>query len=88
MESFSVMASGIYAVANIGHLKLYVGEASRIGSLWPPLLAQLNAGTYPNIALQKMWNVEEGKRHFTFHTQKDLARDREIIGLEQLDIKA
>ncbi len=78
------MASGIYAVAHIGHLKLYVSDASRLNSTWPLLLAQLNSGTYPNTDLQKIWNEEEGKRHFTFHTRKDLAQDREIIGIEKL----
>lgn len=82
------MASGIYAVAHIGHLKLYVGDASRIGSMWPPLLAQLEAGIHPNTTLQTVWNAEGGKRHFTFHTKKDLICDRSIIGLEQLDIKS
>ena len=75
------MASGIYAIAHIGHLKLYVGETSGIKNVWPPLLAQLDNGTYPNATLQKVWNLEGGKRRFTFHTWKDLA-NQEIIGLE------
>lgn len=74
------MASGIYAVAHIGHLKLFIGDASRIKNIWPSLLAQLDNGTYPNIALQTVWNLEGGKRRFTFHTWKDLA-NQEIIGL-------
>lgn len=78
------MASGIYAVAHIGHLKLYVSDASRLHSTWSLLLAQLNSGTYPNTALQTVWNAEGGKRHFTFHTRKDLAQEQEIIGIEQL----
>ena len=78
------MPSGIYAVAHIGHLKLYVGDASRLKSTWSPLLAQLNSGTYPNTALQTVWNAEGGKRYFTFHTRKDLAQEQEIIGIEQL----
>jgi len=78
------MASGIYAVAHIGHLKLYVGDASCLHSSWPLLMAQLNSGTYPNTDLQKMWNEQAGKRHFTFHTRKDLVEEPEIIGIEQL----
>jgi hypothetical protein len=82
--SFSVMASGIYAVAHIGHLKLYVGDASRIRDTWPRLLDQLNSGTYPNTVVQMVWNTEGGMRHFTFHTRKDLAQEQDIIGIEQL----
>ena len=78
------MPSKIYAVAHIGHLKLYVGDTSQIRSIWPSLLAQLDSGTYPNTDLQKLWNAEGGKRYFTFHTRKDLAQQREIIGIEQL----
>ncbi|HAA32870.1 MAG TPA: hypothetical protein DCE56_40600 [Cyanobacteria bacterium UBA8553] len=78
------MPSGIYAVAHIGNLKLYVSDASRLHSTWPLLLAQLNSGTYPNTTLQTVWNAEGGKRHFTFHTRKDLAQEYDIIGIEQL----
>lgn len=78
------MASGIYAIVHIGHLKLYVDDASRIKDTWPSLLAQLDGGIYPNIPLQTAWNQYKGKRHFTFHTRKDLAAMTEIIGLEQL----
>jgi hypothetical protein len=78
------MPSGIYAVAHIGHLKLYVGDASLVNSTWRLLLAQLNSGTYPNTELQTLWNAEGGKRYFTFHTRKELAQEQEIIGIEQL----
>ncbi|HEY9635731.1 MAG TPA: hypothetical protein V6D14_20165 [Coleofasciculaceae cyanobacterium] len=78
------MASGIYAIAHIGHLKLYVCDTSKIHSNWPLILAQLNRGSYPNAKLQQVWNTEGGKRYFTFHTRKELECDREIVGLEKL----
>ncbi|HBB34494.1 MAG TPA: hypothetical protein DDZ80_25590 [Cyanobacteria bacterium UBA8803] len=78
------MASGIYAVAHIGHLKLYVCDASNIHKKWPPILAQLNSGTHPYTSLQAVWNAEGGKRYFTFHTRKELASDRDILGIEKL----
>lgn len=78
------MAFDIYAVAHIGDLKLYVSLANKIHSNWPPLFAQLNQGTYPNAMLQQVWNEEEGKRYFTFHTRKELESDQEIVGLEKL----
>ncbi len=78
------MASGIYAVAHIGHLKLYVCDATNLQKTWFPIFAQLNSGTHPNTVLQKVWNEEGGKRYFTFHTKKDLVGDREIIGIEKL----
>lgn len=77
-----VMASGIYAIVHIGQLKLYVCEATQLRINWPPILAQLDSGTHPNVALQQMWHTEGGKRNFTFHTRQDLESDREIIGIE------
>ncbi|MGQ4648656.1 hypothetical protein [Lyngbya aestuarii] len=78
------MASGIYAIAHIGSLKLYVCDTSNITTCWPLILEQLNQGTYPDPLLQKAWQSEGGKRRFTFHTYQDIACDPEIIGIEQL----
>lgn len=78
------MASGIYAIAHIGHLKLYAGDASNLQVTWPLLLAQLNSGTYPNAALQEVWNQQGHKRRFTFHTKPNIVGDTEIVGIEQL----
>jgi hypothetical protein len=78
------MASGIYAIAHIGDLKLYVGDASNLHSSWPPLLNQLNSGTYPDAVLQDVWNAVGGKRRFSFHTWQDIAGDSSIVGIEQL----
>lgn len=76
------MASQIYAIANIGNKKLFVGETSRLSSLWPPLLAQLNSGNYPDTELQAVWNREGEKRHFSFHLLEDLIEDSDIIGID------
>ncbi|HEY9652918.1 MAG TPA: hypothetical protein V6C95_19835 [Coleofasciculaceae cyanobacterium] len=78
------MASKIYAIAHIGRLKLYVGDASCISSHWPSLLAMLNNGTYPNAAVQAEWNSIGGKRYFSFHTEQDLLGRQDIVGIEQL----
>lgn len=79
------MTSEIYAVANIGRLKLFVGHVSNIKVVWPPQLASLDNGNHPNTVLQEEWNREGKRRHFTFHTCKEIAGNREIIGIEQLE---
>ncbi|NEO99335.1 MAG: hypothetical protein F6K58_11760 [Symploca sp. SIO2E9] len=78
------MASGIYAIAHIGNLRLYVCDASKIKQKWPQLLTQFNSGNYPHALLQQAWNDQGGKRRFSFHTYKDIADDTEIINIEQL----
>ncbi len=79
------MTSKIYAIANIGHLKLFVGDTSNLKVVWPPQLAILNSGNHPHAALQEEWNRVGEKRRFTFHTHKEIAGNREIIGIEQLE---
>jgi hypothetical protein len=79
------MASGIYAVANIGRFKLFVGDASNIEKAWPPLMAMLNSGTHPNATLQEEWNKQGEQRRFTFHTGQEIAGNQGIIGIEQLE---
>ncbi|AFY34837.1 hypothetical protein [Calothrix sp. PCC 7507] len=79
------MSSKIYAIANIGRLKLFVSDVSNIKVVWPPQLEILNSGNHPNAALQEEWNREGDKRRFTFHTHKEIAGNREIIGIEQLE---
>ena len=76
------MGSQIYAIAHIGNKKLFVGETSRLSSLWPPLLAQLNSGSYPDAELQAVWNREGEKRHFSFHLQAELVDELDIIGID------
>jgi hypothetical protein len=79
------MTSGIYAIANIGRLKLFVSDASKVKEKWPPLLAILESGKHPNTVLQEEWNQEANQRRFTFHTRREIAANPEIIGIEQLE---
>ncbi|TBR60306.1 hypothetical protein BLD44_021660 [Mastigocladus laminosus UU774] len=78
------MYSGIYAIAHIGDFKLFVGEASQLSQKWPPILTQLNSGTFPDPVLQQVWNAEGGKRYFSFHTKTEIISDRDILGIEEL----
>ncbi|BAU08699.1 hypothetical protein NIES592_19600 [Fischerella major NIES-592] len=77
------MSSGIYAIAHIGDFKLFVGEASKLSQKWPPMLVQLNSGTFPHAMLQQVWNIEGGKRHFSFHTKAEIISDQDILGVEE-----
>ncbi|MBW4641553.1 MAG: hypothetical protein KME23_00730 [Goleter apudmare HA4340-LM2] len=79
------MSDQIYAIANIGRFKLFVGDVSRITVLWPPQLAILNSGNHPHTALQEEWNLAANQRRFTFHTRKEIEGNREIIGIEHLE---
>jgi len=78
------MASGIYAIANIGRFKIYVSDVNHIKLIWPSILDMLNSGKYPHLALQQEWEQLRQQRYFTFHTQNEIAGDPEIIGIEQL----
>jgi hypothetical protein len=78
------MTSGIYAIAHIGNLKLYVGECNKLSQKWPPILSQLHHGTYPHSLLQQAWNTEGDKRYFTFHIKEEIIGDPEIVGVEEL----
>ena len=79
-----LMDYGIYAIANIGRLKVFVGDVHSIKVNWPRMLEMLNSGKYPHAALQQEWQKSGQQRHFTFHTKKEIAGDREIIGIEQI----
>lgn len=78
------MGSKIYAIANIGEKRLFVGDASQLSTTWQPMLEQLNRGTFPNRELQVAWSQSAGKRRFTFHLQQDIINDAAIIGIEKL----
>ncbi|BAY30349.1 hypothetical protein NIES2107_21930 [Nostoc carneum NIES-2107] len=78
------MASGIYAIANIGRFKLYVSDVNHIKKIWPSMLEVLNSGQHPHSALQQEWQQLAQQRYFTFHTQNEIAGNREIIGIERL----
>ncbi|BAY07111.1 hypothetical protein [Calothrix sp. NIES-2098] len=78
------MSYRIYAIANIGRFKLFVGDLHILKVVWPPMLEMLNAGTYPHAELQQEWQQLQQQRHFTFHTRNEISGDREIIGIENL----
>ncbi len=78
------MTSGIYAIVHIGHLKLYVSDASTLQRAWPSLLAQLESGSYPDTLVQAVWNQAGKQRRFTFHTLQEITHDPTVLGTEQL----
>ncbi|WP_313933808.1 hypothetical protein [Calothrix sp. FACHB-168] len=80
-----LMASGIYAIANIGRFKVFVGDVHSIKLVWPGILDMLNSGSYPHTALQQEWRQVSQQRHFTFHTQQEIQNNPEIVGIEQLE---
>ncbi len=77
------MASGVYAVINIGSFKLYVGDISTLKTRWPILMAALEQGNHPDCTLQAVWNQSAGQRRFTFHTRSQLESSLDISGLEE-----
>lgn len=78
------MKSGIYAVANIGPFRLYMGETHQLGDRWQQALTQLSQGAYTNKALQAEWVKQQGDRRFTFHTAADLLQEKDLLGRKQL----
>ncbi|MBF1989881.1 hypothetical protein [Fischerella thermalis] len=47
------------------------------------MLVQLNSGTFPHAMLQQVWDIEGGKRHFSFHTKAEIISDQDILGIEE-----
>lgn len=78
------MRSGIFAVVNIGKLRLYIGETHQIEERWSPVLQQLSQGMHPNSTLQEEWERHKGQRRLTFHVAQDLISDRSLLGRAQL----
>ncbi|NEQ45169.1 MAG: hypothetical protein F6K00_17045 [Leptolyngbya sp. SIOISBB] len=74
------MASGIYAVANFGTIRLYVGEVKHLKTRWPKMLEQLERGTFPESTIQAEWSVHKGNRRFTFHTPDEIKADNQLRG--------
>ena len=74
------MASGIFAVANIGTVRLYVGEVHQLKTRWAKMMAQLEEGTFADPVVQEAWQAVQGDRRFSFHTAKDIDSDRDIRG--------
>jgi hypothetical protein len=79
------MSSGIYAIANIGRFKVFVGDVHSIKLNWPGTLEMLNSGNHPHAALQQEWQKVRQHRHFTFHTHQEIAGNQEILGIEHLE---
>ena len=74
------MASGIYAVANFGTIRLYVGEVKHLKTRWPKMLGQLEQGIFPEPTIQAEWTVHKGDRRFTFHTPDEIKADEQLRG--------
>lgn len=74
------MASGIYAIANFGTIQLYVGEVQHLKTRWPKMMAQLEAGVFPDATIQQEWTQHRGDRRFTFHTAEQVDTDLKIRG--------
>ena len=77
------MSSGIFAVVNIGPLKLYIGEVHHLKTRWQPIMVQLSSGQHPDHQLQQTWQEVNGQRRFTFHTAKEIAENVQILGRQQ-----
>ncbi|MEM9003194.1 MAG: hypothetical protein AAGE59_06660 [Cyanobacteria bacterium P01_F01_bin.86] len=74
------MASGIFAVANIGSVRLYVGEVHLLKPRWAEILVQLEKGTFADSVVQDAWRAANGDRRFSFHTAQDLDNDQTMRG--------
>ena len=77
------MKSGIFAVVNIGDLKLYVGEVHQLKTRWKALMMLFIRGQFPHSQLQEVWNQKGEQRRFAFYTANDVVKDKDIIGKEQ-----
>ena len=74
------MASEIYAVANFGTIRLYVGQVKHLKTRWPKMLEQLEQGRFPEPTIQSEWAKHKGERRFTFHTPKEIKTDSQLRG--------
>ncbi|MGF1458148.1 MAG: hypothetical protein ACFBSG_03900 [Leptolyngbyaceae cyanobacterium] len=74
------MSSGIYAVANFGDIRLYVGEVKHLKTRWPKMLEQLELGNFPDTAIQQQWQVHSKSRRFTFHTPDEIKTTADLRG--------
>ncbi|MEM9213388.1 MAG: hypothetical protein AAGD25_03490 [Cyanobacteria bacterium P01_F01_bin.150] len=84
------MTSGIFAVINLGQLRLYVGEMHTFKKRWEPLLRQLSEGRCSHKGLQAEWDKCQGERKVTFHTLADLKSEKTLLGYKQFvkDVQA
>lgn len=77
------MKSGIFAVANIGQYRMYVGETHHLRTRWPVIMQQLDRGKFPSTKLQEAWYKWGKDRKFTFHTADQIVDDTTILGYKQ-----
>lgn len=77
------MTSGIFAIANIGVERLYIGEVHHLKTRWPKILAELEQGCFCDHTIQHAWQMTQGDRRFSFHTAKDIKADQTIRGRQQ-----
>lgn len=74
------MPSGIYAVANFGTVRMYVGEVRHLKTRWPKMLMQLEQGIFPDTTIQAEWIAHRGDRRFTFHTPAEIRSEMTLRG--------
>lgn len=88
--SVQAMKSGIFAVMNIGNLRLYVGEMHRFKERWERIMVQLEQGQCKHAALQAEWVKCSGDRKVTFHTLADLQAETTLLRYKQFvkDVQA
>lgn len=77
------MKSGIFAVANIGQYRMYVGETHHLKTRWPLMIQKFAQGQFPSAKLQQAWHESGKNRRFTFHTAKQIVEDTTILGYQQ-----
>lgn len=77
------MRSGIFAVANIGKYKIYIGETHQLKPRWQRMVEQFMQGQFPNAKLQQAWAESGEERRFTFHTANEITANTSILGRNQ-----
>ena len=77
------MSSGIFAVANIGKYRLYVGETHQLKTRWAKMMAMFTQGTFPSKRIQKAWKESGRERRFTFHTAQQISEETTIFNYRQ-----
>ena len=77
------MSSGIFAVANIGQYRLYVGETHQLKTRWAKMMTLFAQGAFPSKKIQQAWQESSKERRFTFHTAKQIYEDTNLFGYRQ-----
>jgi hypothetical protein len=74
------MSSEIYAIANLGSVRFYVGQVQHLKTRWPKMMLDLEQGTFPNQEVLAAWQANKQSRRFTFHTAEDVNADLHLYG--------